>query len=303
MPTILISYRRADSSAVTGRIFDHLSAYYGEESIFMDVDNIPLGVDFRDKIKDTLARTDVVVAVIGSNWLGAHADGSVRMHEPTDPVRVEIETAVAQKASIIPVLVDGAKMPGSALLPSEFGNFAYLNAAEVANGRDFRAHVERLIREIDRTLSGDTDADTPGRIKAVDGAPKLGLSEVLQYLAMPLVVLLASHHVIVNVLDLKTEYLWIACLVVPLVFGFLFCWATGSGALAAVSFSLALGLISVIGMDISGSLKSGEPIIPQDRVEWSDNVQFFACITFSYLVGHALARALSALRRRKLRRV
>ena len=124
MPAILISYRRADSSAIAGRIFDRLAAQYGEESVFMDVDHIPFGIDFRTHIQETLQRTDVLIAVIGGNWLGKSADGAARMHEKTDPVRVEIETALERKTPIIPVLVDGARMPQSADLPEEFGNFA-----------------------------------------------------------------------------------------------------------------------------------------------------------------------------------
>lgn len=304
MPTIVVSYRRSDSSAITGRIFDHLTAYYGEESVFMDIDNIPVGMDFRTKINETLQRTDVVLAVIGANWLGTGAGGAVRMHEPTDPVRVEIETALTQKTPIIPVLVDGAKMPNSTALPAEFGNFAYLNAAEVATGRDFRTHVDRLIGAIDLTLSGTTDVATPGRTRSPfgkrGGAEKLGVGDLLQYLAVPLVVLLVTHHVVVNAFDLKVEYLWIACGIVPFAFGFIFYWTTGGGAAAAFAFATALGLIAVIGMDVSQSLNSGDPLFPQNRFEWRDNVQFLAGITFSYLVGHALARAARGMRGRKL---
>ena len=79
MPTILISYRRSDSSAIAGRIFDRLSHHYGEDSVFMDVDSIPIGIDFRNHIQDTLLRTDILLAVIGTNWLGRGADGVVRM--------------------------------------------------------------------------------------------------------------------------------------------------------------------------------------------------------------------------------
>jgi hypothetical protein len=305
MPTIVISYRRSDSSAIAGRIFDHLTAYYGEESVFMDIDNIPVGMDFRVKISQTLERTDVVVAVIGSNWLGTSAAGTVRMNEVTDPVRVEIETALTQKTPIIPVLVDGAKMPDSTILPAEFGNFAYLNAAEVATGRDFRTHVDRLITSIDRTLSGDTDASTPGRTQTAFGKRKgqtLGLGDLLQYLVVPLVLLLVAHHLIVNAFDLNIEYLWAVCGIVPFVFGFIFFWTTGSGAAAAFAFAIALGVIAVIGMDVSQTLNSGDSLLPQNRYEWRDNIQFLAGIAFSYLVGHALSRALRAMRSRKLGR-
>src|SRR5579862_6125194 len=76
MPRIAISYRRADSSAIAGRICDALLAQYGKESVFMDIDDIPFGIDFRSHIQDVLQRTEVLIAVIGPNWLGVGADGS-----------------------------------------------------------------------------------------------------------------------------------------------------------------------------------------------------------------------------------
>ena len=153
MPTIVISYRRSDTSAIAGRIFDRLAAHYGEDSVFIDIDNIPLGVDFRTHIQETLRRTDVFIAVIGVNWLGVSSSGTARIQENTDPVRMEVQTAVERSTPIIPLLVDGAKMPNSTDLPSEFGNFAFLNAAEVVTGRDFRTQMDRVIAAIDQTLT------------------------------------------------------------------------------------------------------------------------------------------------------
>lgn len=149
MPNIAISYRRSDSSALAGRIFDRLATHYGKHAVFMDVDAIPIGVDFRAHIDTTLRYTDVLLAVIGAQWLGAREGAAARISEATDPVRVEIETALARGAPIIPVLVDGAKMPEAGQLPPEFGAFAYLNAAEVTTGRDFHAQMDRLIAAID----------------------------------------------------------------------------------------------------------------------------------------------------------
>ena len=176
MPTIVISYRRTDSSAVAGRIFDRLIAHYGEESIFLDIDNIPFGIDFRIHISEILQRTDVVLAIIGANWLGVSPDGGTRMRDPTDPVRFEIETAIARRMPIIPVLVDGAKMPDSTDLPAEFGNFAHLNAAEVATGREFRNQMDRLIAAIERAVTGDAGSTLRRSRTAAAGrrAPRQG---------------------------------------------------------------------------------------------------------------------------------
>ena len=46
MPDIFISYRREDSVAYAGRLYDRLSGHFGKEHVFMDVDTIELGADF-----------------------------------------------------------------------------------------------------------------------------------------------------------------------------------------------------------------------------------------------------------------
>jgi TIR domain len=152
MSKIIISYRRADSAATAGRIFDRLAGHYGDDAVFMDVDKIPFGTDFREHIRKVLAGGDILLAVIGPNWLGKAADGTSRIKDEADPVRVEIETALRQKTRIIPILVEGASMPGVADLPEGLRDLAYLNAAPVDVGRDFRAHMERVIRSIDGML-------------------------------------------------------------------------------------------------------------------------------------------------------
>ena len=302
MPTIAISYRRSDSSAIAGRIFDRLTAHYGEDAVFMDIDNIPFGTDFRSQIYDVLLRTDVVLAVIGANWRGVNFSGAARIHEPADPVRVEIETALARRAPIIPVLVDGAKMPSSTELPAEFSNFAYLNAAEVATGRDFRAHMDRLIAAIEQIVAGDTPPKVltaGGQTKAIvadkkPSAQKPWLADILRYFVMPLVLLVVFHHVVVNALDLNVRYLWLVSVIVPSGFGFAYFWLSGRGTGPAIAFAVALGLIGVAAMTVAESLNSGDPLIPQTRFEWRDNIQFAGTIALSFIAGNLLARALGA---------
>jgi hypothetical protein len=62
---ITISYRREDSGAIVGRIFDRLVAHYGTGTVFRDIDNIPPGIDFRKYINEALSSTDILLAVIG----------------------------------------------------------------------------------------------------------------------------------------------------------------------------------------------------------------------------------------------
>ena len=90
MPKICLSYRRSDSTAIAGRIFDRLIDRYGRDAIFMDIDNIPYGTDFRDSIQAALTEIDVLLVVVGADWLGKTEGPTTRIHERADPVRVEI---------------------------------------------------------------------------------------------------------------------------------------------------------------------------------------------------------------------
>jgi hypothetical protein len=300
MPKILISYRRSDSSAITGRIFDRLAHQYGEDSVFMDVDSIPIGINFRNHILETLQRSDVVVAVVGAGWLGRNEDGVARMQEASDPVRVEIETALGRKTPIIPVLVDGAKMPASSELPPEMADFVVLNAAEVATGRDFRTHMYRVIGAIDRAAAGQSYV-APGKAAASPktATPKSWAIETLRYVVVPLALLLVAHHLVVNAYDLNTNYLRAVAIGIPFIWGFALSWVKGRGEAQAIAFAVALGIVAVAGMTVSQSLNSGDPIMPQTRFEWWDNANFAGEIALSFVVGHAAARLLRAALNRR----
>ncbi len=78
MPRIFLSYRRQDSIGVAGRIYDRLRAHFGNDAVFMDIDSIPFGEDFREHIDAAVSQCDVVLAVIGSKWAGeaVRIDGS-----------------------------------------------------------------------------------------------------------------------------------------------------------------------------------------------------------------------------------
>jgi hypothetical protein len=166
MAKILISYRRSDSAGMTGRIFDRLVLKYGAASVFMDVDNIPFGTDFRTHIKDALLQSDVMLVVVGQRWLGRGEGGETRMNDESDPVRVEVESALKAGIPLIPLLVDGAQMPKVTELPESLRELAYRNAAIIDSGRDFHAHVERLSRSIDQIIEQKNKAAEAARAAA-----------------------------------------------------------------------------------------------------------------------------------------
>jgi hypothetical protein len=95
-----------------------------------------------------------MLVLIGPKWMGAKKGGMFRISgDKDDPVRIEIETALKQRMPLIPILVGGAAMPKSSALPESLQKLCFLNAAEVADWRDFHQHLDRLIRAMDRLLT------------------------------------------------------------------------------------------------------------------------------------------------------
>lgn len=154
MATIFISYRRDDAGADAGRLCDHLSAHFGEEHVFMDVDDISPGSNFVDELDRTLARADILLVLIGPQWLDAEAAGQRRLEDSNDFVRKEVERGLEAGIPIIPVLVRGAQMPSADQLPPALASLAHRQALEVSDTR-FRVDVERLIGII------ESSADVP----------------------------------------------------------------------------------------------------------------------------------------------
>jgi hypothetical protein len=158
---IFISYRRDDSAATVGRIYDRMVARFGREAVFKDVDSIPPGVDFEGYMRSILAECAVQLVVIGPLWLElAGADGRRRLDVPGDYVRLEIEAALAQGLPIIPLLVQGAAMPHAPQLPPSIQGLARYNGLLVRYDPDFENDMRRMLSSIERWL-GEVSNPTP----------------------------------------------------------------------------------------------------------------------------------------------
>jgi FHA domain-containing protein/TIR domain-containing protein len=159
MTLVFISYRRVDTKAIAGRICDRLVSHYSDADVFFDVDRIPFGVDFRTYIRDEIARSRVVLAIIGNAWRRNDVDNAAG----ADYVQIEIELGFSMGVPIIPVLIDDAVMPEAADLPESIRNLAYLNACAVDSGRDFHANLKSLIEQIDQLLLPEELSDRATR--------------------------------------------------------------------------------------------------------------------------------------------
>ena len=140
-----ISYRREEASGHAGRLYDVLLTRFQPDHVFMDVDAIPPGVDFEEYIQAAVSRCDVLLAIIGPRWLTLTDDMGVRrLDDPGDFVRLEIEAALKRDVRVVPVLIQGSRMPRSDDLPESIRPLARRNALELSDAR-FRFDAERLI--------------------------------------------------------------------------------------------------------------------------------------------------------------
>ncbi|MBX3303410.1 MAG: SUMF1/EgtB/PvdO family nonheme iron enzyme [Nitrospira sp.] len=159
MTKILISYRREDSADATGRIDDRLVQQFGRQAVFMDVDSIPFGVDFRRYLDEQVAKCDVFLAVIGPDWMGPKdSQGKTRLEDPRDFVRIEIESALKRQIPVIPVLVREASIPPAEELPKSIQELPYRHGLPVRLGPDFHNDMNRLIAYLKQQIRGLSEA-------------------------------------------------------------------------------------------------------------------------------------------------
>lgn len=174
MPLIFISYRRADSAAAAGRLYDRLILAFGENCVFKDVDAIPAGANYRYTLENAVTSCDVMLAVIGKEWLTIEGGGRRRLDDPNDFVRIEVETGLKRDdVLVIPVLVNDAAMPGPDELPDSLRELHYRSAAVVRNDPDFNRDIARLIATIQYQFAAEGDAtfSTPIGLDTIPHAP------------------------------------------------------------------------------------------------------------------------------------
>jgi len=146
---LFISYRREDTQDITARVYERLAARFGKDAIFMDVDSIPLGMDFRQVLRDAVEASSVALVMIGRQWLTVtDAQGQRRLDNPNDFVRIEVEAALARKIPVVPVLTQGVAMPRESDLPPSIGALAYRHGADVRSDHHFTPDVEQLIAQL-----------------------------------------------------------------------------------------------------------------------------------------------------------
>jgi TIR domain-containing protein len=153
MGGVFISYRRDDTAPYAGRLRDRLTAVFGKDQIFRDVDRVAPGERFPVVIEGAVGSCDAFIALIGNKWLTAEGDNrGRRLDDPRDYVRQEVAAALRrEEVLVIPVLVEGAEMPGPDDLPEELAPLAERNALVMSDIRwddDMNHLVDALQRVV-----------------------------------------------------------------------------------------------------------------------------------------------------------
>ena len=166
--SIFISYRRDDTAAEAGAIFHAIRDKLGQESVFMDTSSISAGAEWPNEIRSALEAARLVIVVIGAQWVRSSDEwGRRRIDQDGDWVRREVETATNSSALIIPVLVNGAKLPPQNVLPDVLRPLVQRQAIELR--RDYWDHdILLLLAQLD--IAPPTSS--PATVKDIDPYPK-----------------------------------------------------------------------------------------------------------------------------------
>lgn len=146
---IFICYRHDDVAAAVLFVAAELKRRFGRNNVFYDVGlQERAGTDFREELAEQIRNSYSLIVVIGPKWLSAvGGDGHRRLDDPEDFVRLEIELALQEDLRVIPLLVEGARMPGRDDLPPSMEAFAFRQAQVLSYRRpaqDVQALIERL---------------------------------------------------------------------------------------------------------------------------------------------------------------
>jgi hypothetical protein len=141
-----LSYRRDQSSFVARSLRSALADRFPDASVFMDETAISPGQQWPRAIQEAILSCSVMLVIISPYWLAARDPGSGlrRLDDPKDWVRREVEAGLARpEVAVIPVLFDGAAMPGDSDLPPSLRSLSDRNAF-VLTGASLDQEVDAL---------------------------------------------------------------------------------------------------------------------------------------------------------------
>jgi hypothetical protein len=158
MAGIFISYRRKDAGGYAGRLHQDLVERYGRDAVFMDIDSIRGGADFKERIHDALDSSDIALVLIGENWTapGRGPEAVRRIDDEDDLVRREVAAALRDETvTVLPILIEETDLPPTNGLPADLSSLPDLQTGRLRNS-EWRTDSRRIFREVDAAM------DEPG---------------------------------------------------------------------------------------------------------------------------------------------
>jgi hypothetical protein len=152
-PKIFICYRSAPDGLAAQLVYDRLlNRFKPEYEVFFDVDRIAPGGRWATQIRETISGCGAMVVMIGRDFASLERSGRRRLHLPDDWVRREIETAIATKVCLFPVLLEDAKMPERSELPQSIHRLTDFQAISLQHGPLLDKTLDRLFAGIKQHL-------------------------------------------------------------------------------------------------------------------------------------------------------
>jgi hypothetical protein len=149
---IFLCYRREDTQDAAGRLYDRLTAAFGSDRVFMDIDSVPLGIDFVEHVREQISACAAVIVMIGKRWSTVKdRRRRRRLDDEDDLVRAEIRAALQQKIPVIPIVVQNAEMPTAGDLPDDIRPLARRNGIHLRPDQ-WKEGVERLLKELSKAM-------------------------------------------------------------------------------------------------------------------------------------------------------
>jgi serine/threonine protein kinase len=152
-PKVFISYRRSDSALMAAIIYDRLVEEFGVESVFFDIDHIPIGSDFRKVLHDAVTQCSVLIVLMGDRWVDCtDEDGRRRLDNDDDFVRIEVECALERNIPVVPVMLGHQRMPTKDELPPSLQELRHRHAAQIVAGREVGKHIDDLVKSLRKII-------------------------------------------------------------------------------------------------------------------------------------------------------
>jgi hypothetical protein len=305
MRGIFLSYRRDDSEGHTGRLYDALVGRFGKAAVFLDVDGIGLGADFLDVIESKVRSCDIVLPIIGKGWLDAKdATGRRRLDEKSDVLRRELECALKHGVTTIPVLVQGAAMPGAASLPASLAPLRALNAFEIRHTRwdsDVALLLDKLTVELGAPVPSTGSAQPAPASSSYLSWAALALTgptlraarrRFSMLVALSCVATLFATYLLgAFVFQLHDYVLFSAWALVGGGFGVWHGVKRGAVLVRDIGIALAIALTAAVLMSALGSFIDKQPFWPQNWAEWRYSLMHMAWIALGFFAGSLIGRS------------